>query len=368
MRLLETEFRRFWGRRLVWVSSGVMLAATVVGVLAGFILLRAEPYDEARQNEEAEALTARCVAQWMSYDLDRTELLRNSGADDGEVTEAAFERYLTEQEGRPCYTDPTELGLGLVATEILIDGGRPGVELFSDWSLQRPDTSVATINNDKPEPRRVAGVGLDGYLPTVATFYLVVATIIGASFVGAEYKAGTLENLLLWEPRRIRVLSSKFVAGFVSTTALTALLLAVLSAGLVTLAGFRGTTVAIDGRFWIDLASTVGRGALVGGLLFVAAMAISVLARNTTAAVGTILGWVIISSVAFEALLPVLRPWEIIHNATAFITESDAAGATIDDDADVYHHGYLTAGAVTAAWVAVLAAAATLSFARRDVD
>ena len=364
MRLLVTEFRRFWARRLVRGTTAVVLGVTAVAVAAGFIVLRDEPYDEARQLEEAAALTAECVARFSGSEVDRAAML---GLEDGDVSDAAFERFLAEED-RPCYNDPAQLGLGLVATDILLDGGRAGVEYISDWSLERPDSSIARFDDGETERRRVASVGLDGALPTAAIFYLVVATIIGASFVGAEYRAGTLENLLLWEPRRIRVLLSKFFAGFVSSTILTAFLLAVLSAGMVTLATFRGTTEAIDGRWWIDLASTVGRGALVGGLFFVAAMAISVLARNTTAAVGAILGWFIVSTVAFEALLPGLRPWEIIHNATAFIAEADAVGASIDDDSDEYHHGYLAAGVITAAWVTVLATAATIGFARRDID
>jgi hypothetical protein len=37
--------------------------------------------------------------------------------------------------------------------------------------------------------------------------FLLMAVLGGASFVGAEYKAGTVTTLLTWEPRRTRVMS-----------------------------------------------------------------------------------------------------------------------------------------------------------------
>ena len=111
MRLLATEFRRFWGRRLVWMTSTVVLIATALGVVAGFLVYRDTPYDPARQADEAAALTDECVAAWMGYDLDRSEVLRGFGVDASDVSDAAFGRHLVEKPGRPCYTDPTELGL-----------------------------------------------------------------------------------------------------------------------------------------------------------------------------------------------------------------------------------------------------------------
>ena len=160
---------------------------------------------------------------------------------------------------------------------------------------------------------RSANEGLIGILPIVAIFYLVVAVLVGASFVGAEYRSGTVENLLLWEPRRARVLLTKFVAGFGSSVVLTYLLLVWLTALLYLLAITRGTTQGVDGRFWIDVASTSGRGALMGGLFFVASMSVSLIARHTTAAVGVILGWFVVSNLAIELFAQWLRGMGVVH-------------------------------------------------------
>jgi len=44
---------------------------------------------------------------------------------------------------------------------------------------------------------------------TFAAVLALVAYIVGASFVGAEWSSGGMMNLLLWRPRRLQVLGTK---------------------------------------------------------------------------------------------------------------------------------------------------------------
>ena len=196
------------------------------------------------------------------------------------MSDAETEEFLRDG---PCYQDPAWYNDGdkrFFAISILADEFQS--DSITDWSEQRPDSSIAETSRFGSGEHRRAQSGLTGVLPGVAIFAVVLAILIGASFMGAEYKAGTMENLLLWEPRRVRVIGTKFAAGFSSSVVLTALLLTFLTGLLFLLAKLHGTSVGVDGRFWIDTVSTIGRGALIGGMFFTLAMSISVVARNTT--------------------------------------------------------------------------------------
>ena len=58
-------------------------------------------------------------------------------------------------------------------------------------------------------------------ITTLAALLALVAFVIGASFVGAEWNSGGMMNLLLWRPQRLQVLGTKLAALLVGLTALT---------------------------------------------------------------------------------------------------------------------------------------------------
>ena len=49
-------------------------------------------------------------------------------------------------------------------------------------------------------------------LTAAAYIFMAVGLVLAASFVGAEWQAGTFASMLTWEPRRQRVLAAKLVA------------------------------------------------------------------------------------------------------------------------------------------------------------
>lgn len=363
MRLLRAELARFWSRRMVWVVTLVVMLCCVGAVAIAYTQTDSvgpSPESIAERNAAEKQLCIDSLSNDPNFldselasvpEEDRLELITTQYCD--------FQSYIEDKR--------------FFAGEILWDGVKyedPTAAL--SWSEIRPDTSQPRTGTEGSQTVRYSSDGLTGIVPGVAIFFLVVAVVIGASFMGAEFRFGTVENLLLWEPRRSRVLGTKYLAGFISSALLTALLLSFLSALLYGLANLHGVTDGLDSRFVLDLASTIGRAGLVGGLFFVLSMAVSVIARNTTAAVGVILGWFAISNVVIGVFLKAARPWELFTNAIAFITEGDVAKpvrlAGNPYDSFVYDHGYLMAGLVTAAWAFVLAGLAALAFARRDVD
>lgn len=365
IRLLRTEWARFWGRRIVWVTLGLAGLAIVAAFAISFTQTSSEvpAFDEGAR--QAEAATDDCVS--FITNLPESERQRDFPEFEG-VPDAELEAALRDG---TCFNDPAWFGSDdrrFFATQLLVGGY--DAKSIDDWGAQRPDSSEPQTYTIGADQVRDADSGLTGILPGIATFSLVLSVIIGGSFIGAEYRAGTVENLLLWEPRRVRVLGAKFVAGFASSVLVTTIVLASATAVLHLLAVVHGSTQGVDARYWVDLASVILRAGVVGGLFFVIAMSVAVIARNTAAAVGLVLGWFAISNVLIELLGRGLRRWELFTNALAFIGEADVPGYQRVQGAwqTVYAHDYLTGGLVALVWAAVMAGAATWFFVHRDVD
>ena len=83
---------------------------------------------------------------------------------------------------------------------------------------------------------------------TFAAVLALVAYIIGASFVGAEWSSGGMMNLLLRRPQRLRVLGTKLAALLVFFTALTVVFSAVWTGVFYLIAQARGTTESMTHR------------------------------------------------------------------------------------------------------------------------
>ena len=364
-RLLRTEFARFWGRRIVWVTVGLAGLAT----LAAFAIAFTQTSSEAPSSDEGAVRAAAATEDCLSYisTLPADQLQRDYPELDG-LTGDELDTRLREQ---TCFSDPAWYGSDdqrFFATSLLGDSFADRTD--GTWADVRPDSSEPQTYTIGTEQIRTADEGLMGILPAVATFSLVMSVVIGGSFVGAEYRAGTVENLLLWEPRRVRVLGAKFVAGFVSSAAVTAIVLSWLTAVFSVLSIVHGSRQGVDARYWIDIVSVILRAGLVGGFFFLIAMSVAVIARNTTASVGLILGWFAISNVLIELVAKSLRRWELFTNALAFINEANVPRyqRVQGEWQTVFAHGYLTGGLVALIWVAVIAGVATWVFARRDVD
>ena len=225
---------------------------------------------------------------------------------------------------------------------------------------------IAFANADPHEVDRFSpadiwssGIEEDSVLGASAFLFLLMAVLGGSSFIGAEYRAGTFTTLLTWEPRRLRVLAAKLLAGAVVTGGLFIVLEIVLAGALAPVVIVRGTGFENAGSdFYRSLAGFLGRGALVAGGCAVLGASIALIGRNTTAALGVVLGYIIIVEQILRGLRPGWDAWFLGENLGIVL-----GGGTIDDVA----RSVPGAALVLVGYLAVVVVAGGVVFARRDV-
>jgi hypothetical protein len=222
------------------------------------------------------------------------------------------------------------------------------------------DGSVATVQRDR---RLNIHDNLSETIKGTGFAMVFIAFVIGASFIGAEFGAGSLSTQLIFEPRRVRVAVVKAIAVGIGLALLAIALL--LYIGLLQWAGssLRGVVNGLDGAWFAARAGDIGRVAAAVALAGIAAYAITVVTRRTVAAVAALLviGWV-------SAIIGSLHNWRWVakyNPATAFI-------AMVADVSRRAHSGddvLAVRGATISAclWVVGLTVVAAIMFDRREV-
>ena len=199
-----------------------------------------------------------------------------------------------------------------------------------------------------------------GILLPVLALLLFGALLGAASVVGAEWRYRTMESLLTFEPRRVRVAVAKLAA-----TALTAVVIAAALIGFFVLAltpalVLHGTTEGADAAWLFAALEGLGRGLFVVGLSATLAASVSLATRNTAAVVIGAFLYLQILERAVIAWKPWLSLWAFTENVGTFITWApleDAERSPAPGDAALRLTLY----------VGVIAAAAAWSFRRREV-
>ncbi|MCZ7531611.1 MAG: ABC transporter permease [Acidimicrobiia bacterium] len=162
--------------------------------------------------------------------------------------------------------------------------------------LRVDDPEFVLVNDNRPhltelwpdDDAREAGV-TNGFFLATAIIFLMVAVVLGASLVGADYSSRSIETLLTWEPRRIRVALAKLLAAGVVAFALYLVFLLVQTLVLLPSLLVFGTTEGADSEWFAHLLAMVGQtGALVAGFA-IAGGAVALFARNTGGAIGVFL-------------------------------------------------------------------------------
>jgi hypothetical protein len=210
-----------------------------------------------------------------------------------------------------------------------------------------------------PEDKRFRMVSeTDGFKGTAVPLVLAFL-VLSASFIGAEWGAGTITTLLTWEPRRIRVLAAKAIVCTAVAFVGTLLLQVVLFLALLPTAVFRGTTQGVDGSWLIGLAGVVVRGGALAALGAAIGFSVAAIARSTAASLGAGFAYLVLLENLVGALRPGWRSWFITNNAVVFIN-----GHSLKELVP----RTMTEAAVLLALYAIGAlAAANVTFARRDV-
>ncbi|MGZ4205469.1 MAG: ABC transporter permease subunit [Actinomycetota bacterium] len=187
----------------------------------------------------------------------------------------------------------------------------------------------------------------------------IIAWLLAASFIGAEWRSGDMATLLTWEPRRIRVGIAKAAAAIIVTFAIVIILQALLVGVLYPAAAFRGSTAGTDAAFWRSLSFA---GLRVGGLAALAALmgfAASSLGRNTAAGLGAGFVYLTIVEGSLGGLIQRIRPWLVLRNAIVFVT-NERTGA-------VAGRTPTQAGLLLLGYALALFVVATVVFKQRDV-
>lgn len=196
----------------------------------------------------------------------------------------------------------------------------------------------------------------------------LAAFLAGATFIGHEWQQRTLHALVVWEPRRLRVVAAKATA----LAAAVALALGVgelLVHGLGYLGGrLRGTVEGTDAAWWLGQAAFVGRGLGVALAAALAGATLALLSRSAAFAIAA--GLVQVGAV--ESFVLAVRPdWQVW-------TFRGAANAVLDGGTTVVFAGpdgqplsvAVTAAAASvtvAAYLLIVGGSAVASFARRDL-
>ena len=217
-----------------------------------------------------------------------------------------------------------------------------------------------------------SGTEATGLLGPVASLLPIMAFVIGASFIGADIKTGMVEQILTWEPRRVRFILARMAAAGPAVAVLAMALAAFLIVLLLGLAAATGTTDGTTGEFWSNVAVSVLRTGLAAALFTVFGLGITVLVNSSVGSiVGFIIYWFIIENFLVSAFLPRVAVYLPITNASSFASGADVQridGSVFSDFDLIDEHSYLTAGLILAAWTVATAVVATIAFIRRDIS
>jgi ABC-2 type transport system permease protein len=161
-------------------------------------------------------------------------------------------------------------------------------------------------------------VNRDNAVATISVLTYLLVVVIGASAVGAEYRAGTVGTILTWEPRRIRLLIARLAAAAIVSMVFFLIVHVVFVGAWAIGVQLNGSTAGADSDFWRDLVVLVVRGTAIAGALAAMSGAIATLGRNTAAAMGIWFGYLIVIEAIVRSQIGSLVPWFLTANVGAF--------------------------------------------------
>jgi hypothetical protein len=322
IRLLRVEIRRLLSRRLLLVFTALLLAGLVVA-------LGKTAYDSRPPSQE-EVAAAEAAAR----------------AEARHVEQAREECRRAQQESpAPGPAEPVDC-----------------------------DTIVAPRAEDFLGERIFAfREQMPGRLIPVAVVLALVGFVVGASFVGAEWAAGTMAHLLIWEPRRMRVLVAKAAALAVVLGAVGLIVTAVALGGHYVVAATRGEVAGTTAGVWQSLGIRALRASALGSFAALVGMSLAGALRHTAAALGVAFAYFLGGEVAIRAIWTKSETWLLSSNVAAW-TQNGVQIPRFDcpqfggQCTETILKVSLGEGAVfLGALLALLLGAFAVTFARRDI-
>lgn len=203
-------------------------------------------------------------------------------------------------------------------------------------------------------------VSVQGALLGTATPLAMIALVLGATLIGAEWRANTIATQLTWEPRRVRVLGAKVAVAALVGAGFFVLAQAALAGALLPAGLLRGTTEGVD-RAWVrEALGLVLRGGAFAAIASTIGFTIATVGRNTTAALGVMFGYIALAEgTLLGNIWPWMRRWLLLGNSIVFVSGSPSS--------DVEGRTVIGAGLLLAAYAAGAWLLSAVWFARRDV-
>jgi hypothetical protein len=221
---------------------------------------------------------------------------------------------------------------------------------------------------------------VDDYALAVGVATAMVAFLLAATFIGAEWSSKNLVAWLFWEPRRMRVMAAKLVALLSSVLLLAVLAQVLWYAAAKVLLHYRGLPVSTMGplaaHFWSHVVNAQARAALLVLVTALVGFSLASLMRNSAAALGVAFVYFAVVENVIRAVNPELQPYLFTTNVAAWIANN---GITVYGK-EVYSQrlGYVVPreihisnahGAVMLlVFAGIATVAAVTTFARRDIS
>lgn len=199
---------------------------------------------------------------------------------------------------------------------------------------------------------------------------MLAAFVVGAGFVGAEYAAGTVGQLLMWEPRRLRVAGAKLAAVALGTMAVTAGVVAVDAGLLYLFAAVKGSAAGITGGVVTSLLLLAVRGMALTAAVATVGAGLAMLVRHTAGAVAVGFGYLVALEPVLRGFRPRTQPWLLSTNIEAWLTKEwhgELPPTCIGCLPEPVRITLAAAGGYFAAIVATVTLLAVVAFQRRDV-
>ncbi|WP_040336599.1 ABC transporter permease subunit [Candidatus Blastococcus massiliensis] len=209
-----------------------------------------------------------------------------------------------------------------------------------------------------------------------AAISAVIAALVGATWIGAEWSTRSIVALLFWVPRRMQVMAAKVVV-LTGAAALIGVLAQASWLGVsALLRAAVGSDAALPEGFWSALLQTQARGVLLTVIAALLAFGLANLVRNTGAALGIAFVYLIIVENFVRVLRPTWQPWLLSNNAAALVQDGGATlyiedrGPSTDGffQQTEYYLGHLQSGVYLGAVTLVVVGIGAVLFARRDLQ
>lgn len=358
MTIVRAEVRRIRSRRITKVAA---IFALVIVVIAGGLTFRSH-VDEAPDMVAAGRMAAEQEASCLEWAADPASGIPAHDA------------------AAQCFADPSWF---IEDTQFHITDVLAPSNSDMTWSdieaqaSQRGEIYTASSNGEAVavSGKLAAASGFSGSLITDMVVLILIATMLGATYIGADWRSGVLESQLVRIPSRARLYGGKIAAIALIMSLATITFGGLFMLAMIPSAVWRGDFVNGTTGFWFEAAAVIGRAAALAAVMSAIGASLAMLARNTVAGVMVPLA----ALIAGGFLINTTGRWipfvSLEGNMNAFIGRGDVPYLFIQrfDDGSVsgdqvLSHGPIMAGLLLAGAALAAFAVSGMTFARRDVS